>query len=225
MILTFDIETLPCADPELISDIHGKVTPPGTYKKADSIEKWWKEDGEQAKAEAVAKTSFDGMYGRICVIGYQFDDGDVMSVSGDDEASLLMEFYEEITAHIGRQIHQGTVNLPLTVCGHNVAGFDLPFLKHRSIIHGIKPPEALMKAMSAKPWDSCIADTMLLWSCDPHKRGSMDRLCKALGISGKNGFDGSMVADTWAVDPKKVIDYCCDDVRRTRSIYKRLTFQ
>jgi hypothetical protein len=33
-----------------------------------------------------------------------------------------------------------------------------------------------------------------------------------------------MVAATWPVDPKKVIDYCCADVERTRALYKRLTF-
>ena len=78
--------------------------------------------------------------------------------------------------------------------------------------------------MSAKPWDACIADTLLMWSGDPHKRGSMDKLCKVLGIPGKGDFDGSMVASTWPTDPQKVISYCEDDVIRTRSIYQRLTF-
>jgi len=53
----------------------------------------------------------------------------------------------------------------------------------------------------------------------------MDRLCKVLGIDGKGNFDGSMVADEWTNGSKeKVISYCCDDVARTRAIYKRLTF-
>ena len=65
---------------------------------------------------------------------------------------------------------------------------------------------------------------MLMWSSDQHKRGSMDRICRALGIPGKGDFDGSMVATTWPVDPEKVIAYCKDDVERTRQMYKRLTF-
>ena len=64
----------------------------------------------------------------------------------------------------------------------------------------------------------------LMWSPDREKRVSMDKLCKALGIPGKDGFDGSMVAATWPVDPQKVIDYCKQDVERTRQMYKRLTF-
>lgn len=109
-------------------------------------------------------------------------------------------------------------------CGHNIAGFDLPFLKARSIILAVKPPSVLIKAMNAKPWDICIADTMLLWNPDSQKRASMDKICKAFGIDGKDDFDGSMVAETWPVDPQKVIDYCEDDVRRTRAMYKRMTF-
>ena len=82
----------------------------------------------------------------------------------------------------------------------------------------------MLKAFSAKPWSEEIADTMLMWSSDPHKRGSMDRICRALGLGGKGDFDGSMVAATWPVDPQKVIDYCKQDVERTRQMFKRLTF-
>jgi predicted PolB exonuclease-like 3'-5' exonuclease len=64
-----------------------------------------------------------------------------------------------------------------------------------------------------------------MWSQDREKRASMDRLCRAFGIPGKGDFDGSMVAETWAVDPLKVVSYCEDDVRRTRAMYKRMMFQ
>ena len=76
--------------------------------------------------------------------------------------------------------------------------------------------------MSAKPWDGCIADTMLLW--DAKAFASMDKLCKAFGLEGKGDMDGSKVAETWLADPQKVIDYCKCDVERTRELYKRLTF-
>jgi predicted PolB exonuclease-like 3'-5' exonuclease len=63
-----------------------------------------------------------------------------------------------------------------------------------------------------------------MWSPDRDKRVSLDKLCKAFGIPGKGDFDGSMVADTWSVNPDKVIEYCRDDVARTRQVYNRLTF-
>lgn len=227
MILTFDIETLPCADTTVIAELTANIKPPGSIKKAESIAAWMAENREEATTEAVAKTSFDGMFGRIACICYAFDDGEVFSVDcndSGDEMTMLAHFYSHVFDMSGVLHNRGTAELAMTFCGHNIVGFDLPFLKHRSIILGIKPPMQLFKAMNAKPWDSCIADTMLMWSSDPHKRGSMDRLCKALGIAGKDGFDGSMVAATWPTEPGKVIDYCKKDVEKTRQIYKRLTF-
>lgn len=214
MILTFDIETMPTQDPEVIEQFRATIKPPATHKKPETIAAWIEENAESALAELVAKTSFDGMYGRVACIAFTADDGDIYSsLPTDSEGDAIQRFYDWIPEFTGT-----------TFCGHNIAGFDLPFLKHRSIILGIKPPRNLMSAMIAKPWDTCIADTMLMWSQEREKRASMDKICKALGIAGKDGFDGSMVAETWPVDPQKVIEYCKDDVRRTVAMYKRMTF-
>lgn len=224
-MLTFDIETLPTTDAEVIASLAETVKAPGTLKKPESIAAWMEENRESAAAELVAKTSFDGLYGSIACICYQFDDGEVFSVdcnTSGDENTMLEHFYSHVFDMVCTEYHGGIASQNLTVCGHNIAGFDLPFLKHRSIILGVKPPVALLKAMNAKPWDTCIADTMTLW--DSQKRASMDKLCKAFGLEGKGDFDGSMVAETWPVDHQKVIDYCKDDVRRTRAMYKRMTF-
>ena len=224
MNIYLDIETLPTSDPDVIAALEAGIKPPGNISKPESIQKWMDENKADALAAAISKTSFDGLHGRVCVICYAFDDGPVYSSEADDERKLLQDFYAHAYDVSTMERHGGLVDLPVTVVGHNVAGFDLPFLKHRSIINSVRPPNAIYKAMNAKPWESCIADTMLMWSSDREKRVSMDRLCKALGIPGKGDFDGSMVAATWPTDPAKVIEYCRQDVERTREIYKRLTF-
>lgn len=224
MKLFIDIETLPTADPVVIARLAETIKPPGQFKKAESIAEWMKDNKDAALAEMVSKTSFDGMYGRIACICYAFDDGEVFEVSDADEETLLCNFYSHVFDLATINAAHGNVDLDLQIIGHNVAGFDLPFLKHRSIIKQVKPIRQIEKAMNAKPWDGCIADTMLMWSSDREKRASMDKLCHALGIEGKGDFNGSMVAETWPVNPQKVIDYCKDDVIRTREIYKRLTF-
>jgi hypothetical protein len=215
LILTFDIETLPTQDHEIIEQLRATIKPPATHKKPETIAAWMEENAESALAELVAKTSFDGMYGRVACIAWDYFDGSFSTDACMTEAEVIGALFDHIGSIDDNQ---------LVFCGHNIAGFDMPFLKHRAIILGIQPPHKLWQAMNAKPWDSCIADTMLMWSSDPHKRGSMDRLCKAFGIAGKDGFDGSMVAETWPVDPVKVIEYCKDDVRRTVEMYKRMTF-
>jgi len=227
MNIYIDIETLPSSDPKFIADVAATITAPGQYKKPESIAEWLAANKEQAVKDIVSKTSFDGLYGSIACIAWAFDDGPIQVVGVDvsiSESQMLHDFYDSVSEYVKVQYSGCITSTPLTVIGHNVAGFDLPFLKHRSIIHGIKPQTDIYRAMNAKPWDSCIADTMLMWSPDREKRVSMDKLCKAFGITGKDGFDGSMVADTWPIDPQKVMDYCKDDVERTRHIYKRLTF-
>ena len=226
MNIYLDIETLPTNDSDVIAEIAATIKAPGTLKKQESIDAWMAENKEAATRDAVHKTGFSGLYGSIACICYAFDDGPVHSVGGEfDETALLNDFYRAIEDATRIEAHDRRVDTAMTFIGHNIIGFDLPFIKHRSIILGVKPPLSVRKAFDAKPWGNEVADTMLMWSTDKEKRASMDKLCKAFGIAGKGDFDGSMVAETWPVDPQKVIDYCADDVRRTREMYKRITFQ
>ena len=225
MKLYLDIETLPTTDQEVIEELRKSISAPANYSKPESIQKWMEENAESALADKVSKTSFDGMYGSIACICYAFDDGEVFSVDcRDGERKMLEDFYSHVFDMTAISHHQGFATHRVVMIGHNVAAFDLPFIKHRSIINQVVPIDSFIKAFAAKPWSEEIADTMMMWSSDPHKRGSMDRICRALGLGGKGDFDGSMVATTWPTDPQKVIDYCKQDVERTRQMYKRLTF-
>lgn len=54
-------------------------------------------------------------------------------------------------------------------------------------------------------------------------RIGLDRLCKALGIPGKDDFYGSMVWDAvQRGEISKVAEYCDDDVRRLRAVHRRI---
>lgn len=213
-MITFDLETLPTNDAEIIASFESTISAPGQYKKPESIAEWMAANKDAALKELVAKTSFDGLYGRIACIAWGEQEDEIeASDHNHSEGDAIEAFYSSISKSDAE-----------TFCGHNIAGFDLPFLKHRSIILGIKPPQSILRAMKGKPWDDSIADTMLMWDSRSDKRVSMDKLCKALGIAGKGCFDGSMVAETWPIDPQKVIGYCKDDVRRTMEIYRRIAF-
>ena len=62
--LILDIETVGTSRQDVIDYIAATVKPPATYKKAESIEAWHKEQGPDAIAEAVAKTGLDGAFGQ-----------------------------------------------------------------------------------------------------------------------------------------------------------------
>ena len=213
-MITFDIETLPCNDESVISELEKTISPPGNIKKSESIKTWMDENKEAALLDLLAKTSFDGLYGRVACIAWASDDGEIHSTTPDDsEADAIESFFDYVA-----------FDCSPSFCGHNLHGFDLTFLKHRSIILGSRPPKSLLAAMNSKPWDDCIQDTMLMWNQDKQKRVSAARLCKVLNIESDDEIDGSMVAETWKTDPDKVIYHCVEDVRKVRQIYKRLTF-
>lgn len=221
MKMYLDIETLPTNDAEIIKSLRDTITPPSNYSKPETIQKWMDENAERELDKVVHKTGLDGLYGRVACIAWAFDDADIASTGIEySERECLVAINEAIDVNLDFG-GSGT----LQIVGHNVAGFDLQFLKHRFIIHGIKPHQKLQRAITAKPWDIEIQDTMLMWSTDREKRVSLDKLCRALGIAGKDDFDGSQVAEAWeSGERQKVIDYCKDDVRRVREVYKRMAF-
>ena len=79
--------------------------------------------------------------------------------------------------------------------GHNLVNFDLPFIYRRAVILGIQPPAFL--PINPSPFNEYVFDTMLQWA-GSKGRISMQNLCEALGIPGKEtdgDIDGSKVTD------------------------------
>jgi len=56
--LYLDIETLPTSDAAVMAEIAASVTPPGSYKKPETIAEWERETKPGLVKEAIAKTSF-----------------------------------------------------------------------------------------------------------------------------------------------------------------------
>lgn len=142
---------------------------------------------------------------------------------------MLNLFYAAIDSAVSRDLSGGTRSTVKPVfVGHNVIDFDLRFMFQRSVMLGVRPPACI--PFDAKPWDGSVFDTMTAWA-GARNRVTMDKLCKVFGIEAKGSeiedeIDGSKVWD-FVKDGRisDVAKYCAGDVARTRSIYKRLTFQ
>ena len=207
--LFLDIETIPTDLDWVIDDLRAKIKPPAQYKKPESIAEWMDANADIELAKAIHSTGLDGAFGRICCIGYAFDDEPVQTVGTHlqmTEHTILADFAADINS---RKITK--------IVGHNVFDFDLEFIKKRSIIKGVK----IELPFLASKYDSIFFDTMTKWSTQ--KRISMDKLARVLGIEGKVDVDGSMVWDMYQRgEDKAIADYCSDDVRMVREIYKRM---
>lgn len=212
--LYFDIETIPDQSDDALAKAREHVRPPGNLKKPESIDLWMTENAEAEARKILDKTSFDPAYGHVCTIGWALNNGPVRVEHAEDtgeEADILRAFFTAMPRH------------DVTLVGHNIVGFDIPFLIRRAIMLGVELPSEYALPRDPKPWGFSVFDTMHSWAGSG--RGdmiSMNRLCGILGIIGKEDFDGSMVAEAWAAgDHMTIARYCDDDVRRVRAIHQK----
>lgn len=207
----FDIETIPTQRDDIRESIRESIEHPKTMKKTETIEEWYKTEFEAEFEKQLDKTALDGAFGHVVSIGYAVNDDKptvLHAESVENEEQIIREFFAIVKE-----------NRHATLVGHNILNFDLKFLKHRSMVLGIKLPVFI--PFDAKPWDNCLFDTMLQW--DSKNFISLDKLCKAFGIKGKGDINGSMVHKLWRAGKHNDIkEYCMSDVELTREVAKRM---
>lgn len=211
--LYLDIETIPTEDPSVMASIADSISPPGNISKAETIAAWEAEKKPALVTEAVARTALSGLHGRVCCIGWAWDDGAPKSVLFPES-----EFTTLTTAFARISLDAPQWGNPVII-GHNVANFDIRFLWQRAFVHGAAVPSWLPR--NVKPWSNEVFDTMAAWAGTGTI--SLDNLCKALGVPGKGEVDGSMVAGMWQRGEFDAIqEYCRSDVERVRNVHRKM---
>jgi DNA polymerase elongation subunit (family B) len=161
----------------------------------------------------LAKGALDALTGRIVCIGLLVDDGvqiTWLAIAEEDEAQILTEFW-------------ATIHPTDVIVGHNVHEFDVPFIRQRSWILGVRPSRTIDVR---KFYTVDIKDTMQIWTNWGFKKGvTLDALGAALSCGQKSGH-GMDVAQWWATrDLDAIKQYCLGDVRVTYLVYCKLTYQ
>lgn len=224
MNIYLDIETLPCQLPgfgdELRAEIAASaeerkaaVRAPANYKDEEKIAAFIIDARQKIDddIDAVAEkqyraTALDGTFGEVFCVAWAIEDGPI-------EVSDLAGAFKALQAAYDPR------DSPCII-GHNVP-WDIRFMWQRARIEGIAAPR--WWPVKAKPWEDAIYDTMTQWA-GVGNRIKLDKLCKAFGVSGKAGFDGSQVYDAWlAGEHDRIREYCKDDVMRVRDLHKRMT--
>ena len=202
MITYLDTETVPSGRVDVAAHFAAK------HFDAEDLTK-----AAKAATKDLEKTSLSGLFGELAVISWANDD--------DEPCTLVRNFHRPDGE---REMLEAFADCDIdgdTIVAHN-AEFDRSMLRQRAIVHGVKLPKRY-SATDVKPWESAWVCTMALWTDSRTGRVSLDDLCLALGLPGKGGVDGSMVADmvrSGRLD--EVAAYCADDVRRVRAIYKKI---
>jgi predicted PolB exonuclease-like 3'-5' exonuclease len=203
--MVFDIET--AAATKTLDDLPNNI-------REQYIKKYqYKADGDNyAKYGAL-----DPCFGRVVCISFQTDEEtSPRSVWGLDEKELLLNFKTQLS----------DIN-PNIFIGHNIKGFDIPYINVRFAANNI-PIHHRWKTYGVKPWDLVhIVDTLDIWRGGLYsapQSGSMDTVCRMLGIpTPKDNMSGGDVYEKfYSGQIKDIVDYCEKDVAATVQVYKRL---
>jgi 3'-5' exonuclease len=185
-IIVLDIETVGTDDPAIVQTIIDSIKPPGTMSRAETIAAWERDKKPEAVVRAIAGTALDGGLGSVTAVGWQhlsIDPLELRVQERDEEQVRVREPGHGVHDFLGETFKaMGEspfgMHTPI-VAGHNVVGFDLPFLWQQCVRHGVRAPVWLPVLPSA--WDRNVLDTMAAWAGPRNSIGLSD-LALILGV-------------------------------------------
>jgi len=171
---------------------------------------------EQHRQEFIDKAALSPLTGQVLAIGYQ-GQTDVPHISAGEEPAILEFFWQGYA----RYARDGTPFI-----GHNVFGFDLPFLVQRSWYHGLAVPQEIHEDCN-RYRSKVFVDTMAVWSCGQRQQFiGLNDLATYFGIEGKpEGIDGGDFHKLWHGTPEEheqAREYLRGDLRITWEVARRL---
>lgn len=220
MKVVLDIETMQ-APREEWARLVGKAPGAGEWAQSegsfDLFAAGEAEERRHAEDELYAKSAFDGTFSRIVCIGLlefsdQMEARSAVAWYGTNERELLRQFWARLAQ-----------DRPTLFITHNGLGFDLPFIRKRSIIHQVKPS---LDINLAKFRTEPVYDTMAIWSnWDTRGWVKLDVLARALQVETKSG-SGEQVAQMWEKGQgREIARYCLQDTYVTYACYCRMNFR
>jgi len=157
----------------------------------------------------------------ICIsIGYESEDGEgnlklnkITFKGADEKNDILIPL-----ANALEKIHAQGYSL----CGWNIAGFDIPFMILRYMINRMEVP-AIFNEYGKKPWETSNYDLMQDYKCGRYRATSLEAACAAFGIpcksgnlSGKNIYELPISEMDWDA----LGSYCEEDIECPYQLYK-----
>lgn len=213
IVVYFDIETIP-----------------GPAPMPDAVVEHLIRTGKAAtEQEARDYGALLPMFGSVLSIGWAWDDLAVSAIIGDPmgpdaEGDLLRQFLRVLA-----EAHRAAMERKSLwwLVGHNIEGFDVPYLKVRALKHGLP---ALCRALGParqKPWEPRVIDTMQLWPGGRERIpgvSGLQSIAAFLGLPTQDGgIMGGGIADAYrAGDRDAIIHHQISDINVLRGVYGRL---
>ena len=211
-LFVFDIETGPLPEAELIAKLEPKFEADSRLKDPEKIAA----SIAEKKQIWLDESALHAERGQLLAWGEIESGGDFIPHYQDrdtTEKDLLVEMVELIQRYARN-------TSAYVIAGFNILGFDLPFIRRRCLIHGIRVP--WYKYDKWKPWKFDTFDAMQDWQSGNYKDSiSLDRISRALGIGKKTG-NGADFAKLFATDKHDALKYLANDVQLTYQVCERM---
>lgn len=214
--LIFDIETIPYD-----WDSFDAYTKERLIKSAGDA-------GEIGAKAALGLSPFTGSIASVALFDLERKQGAVYHV-GDETVATTREgdfvVKERTEKEILEDFFEGAQGYDVFVT-FNGRSFDVPFLLHRAVVHGVVPTVTLQQnrylTKQSFPYHVDLMDEMTFYGA-MSKRPSLHMLCLAYGIENMKGeISGSMVAELFQA--KKfgdLVRHNIDDVLATTALYEK----
>lgn len=110
----------------------------------------------------------------------------IKKLVNDDEFELISEFFNILDGYF-TDGYNSSPKITHDLCGHNLMGYDIPFLMKRYLMlvnnkQEISIPPLIKLAISSKPWESNVIDTMDVNKFGSYKNVSMRVLADSFGL-------------------------------------------
>lgn len=204
MILSIDIETVP--QPGIMD----------TWYPDWMLEKHPDDNPEDFEVMAALYPEF----GMVCAVS-------LVKIAGKDLETEVVAEYTAATLEDERKMLEDLAarlsRHTVIFVGHNIKGFDIPFLAKRCLAHRIKVPDAL-SMIGKKPWDIPHRDTMELMRFSGGPSMSLRSACHLLGLRDPKGeCIGSMVPQLLKEGRTgEIKKYCTGDAMAAAMVYQAL---
>lgn len=224
MFMAFDIETEPLSVAELLA-IRGPFDPSKVKlgRLVDPFKIKEKIAEEEAKWDDPDAVLLDARLCKICAIGVigkkpgSEKCRTVIDVN-TDEKSLITDIWDAISKIVRQSGY---------IAGFNIKGYDLPMLRRRSWILGVKPPKFIIE--KEKFWNAHFVDILEVWRSGQTWAdaacGGLDGLARSFGLPPKLGSGEMFYKNLRSGDPVLVaqaIDYNLDEMRKMHFIAERM---
>ncbi len=215
-MIVFDIETGPLPEEQL----RKLYKEPTLEDFAATCDKRWKPETVQQKfaehiekswPEFVDRAALSPLTGRVLAIGYQSEKG--FKVADSDESSIIEGFWG---------LYRSCLTKGVRMVGHNIFGFDLPFLIRRSWLLSITPPDSVFDGRYID--NRVFWDTMNQWKCGNYRDQfiRLDTLAKAFNCGEKpEDVDGSSFHELYhgtVEQRQQAIDYLKNDLEMSYGV-------